>query len=302
MRQIFPQFFYGYAVRSLRHQFEYLISSLRYLAPHTKAHPNIVLLTPGIFNSAYFDHSFLAQQMGIQLVEGRDMVVMDRKVFMKTTTGLTQVDVIYRRIDDSYLDPLEFRPDSQLGIPGLMDAFRAGHVAIVNGVGNGVADNKAVYSYVPAMIRYYLNEEPVLGNVETYILADPDQQHYVLGRLDQMVVKPTDGAGGYDMLVGPQSSESELHSFRQKILHNPAGYIAQPTIGLSRIPTFRDRTFKGCHVDLRPFVILGEEPRVIPGGLTRVALKDGSLIVNSSQGGGGKDTWVLENWGGDSSC
>lgn len=296
MRRVFPELFYGYAVRSLQHQFEHLISALRHLAPHPKADPNVVLLTPGIFNSAYFDHSFLAQQMGIELVEGRDMVVMDRKVFMKTTTGLQQVDVIYRRIDDNFLDPLEFRPDSQLGVPGLMDAYRAGHVSIVNAVGNGVADNKAVYAYVPDMIRYYLGEEPLLPNVETYILSDSEHLRYALEHLQEMVVKPTDGAGGYDIYVGPQSTAAETEAFRQKIRSRPEGYIAQPAIALSRIPTFRSREFKGCHVDLRPYVIFGEEPRVIPGGLTRVALRDGSLIVNSSQGGGGKDTWVLEDW------
>jgi uncharacterized circularly permuted ATP-grasp superfamily protein len=254
----------------------------------------VVLLSPGIFNSAYFDHSFLAQQIGIDLVEGRDLVVQDRKVYMKTTKGLKQVDVIYRRIDDEYLDPLEFRKDSMLGVPGLVDAARAGNVSILNGIGNGIGDDKAIYAYVPDMIRYYLNEEPILGNVPTYILSHEDQRAYVLEHLEELVVKPVDGSGGYDMLIGPHADEAQLALFRQKIIDHPEGFIAQPTIALSRIPTFREHGYAGCHVDLRPFVIMGEKPRVIPGGLTRVALKPGSLVVNSSQGGGGKDTWVLE--------
>lgn len=294
MRQVFPETFYKYSVRSLENQFSHLLSALEYWAPHHKKNPTVVLLTPGIFNSAYYEHSFLAQQMGIELVEGKDMVVIDRVVYMKTTRGLKQVDMIYRRIDDDFLDPLEFRADSQLGTAGLIDAYRAGNVSIVNGIGNGVADDKAVYAYVPAIIEYYLGEKPILNNVPTYILSDEEQREYVLSRLDSMVVKPVDGSGGYGMLIGSQASDQELADFKEKIHANPVAYIAQPIIGLSRIPTYKDNAFKGCHVDLRPFIIMGEKPRVMPGGLTRVAMKEGSLVVNSSQGGGSKDTWVLE--------
>jgi uncharacterized circularly permuted ATP-grasp superfamily protein len=294
MRKVFPETFQNYSVRSIDNQFAHLFSALEELAPKQKSDPRIVLLSPGIFNSAYFDHSFLAQQMGIDLVEGRDLLVQDRKVYMKTTRGLKQIDVIYRRIDDEYLDPLEFRADSMLGVPGLVDANRAGNVAILNGIGNGVADDKAVYSYVPAIIRYYLNEEPILNNVKTYMLTDPEQRQYVLDHIDELVIKPVDGSGGYDILIGPHASDEQLEKFRQNIIQKPHAFIAQPTISLSRIPTFTKGGFAGCHVDLRPFVIMGKTPRVIPGGLTRVALKEGSLIVNSSQGGGGKDTWILD--------
>ncbi|MFD2671050.1 circularly permuted type 2 ATP-grasp protein [Marinicrinis sediminis] len=294
MRKVFPEMFQHYAVRALEKQFTYLLSALEEFAPYHKKNPKIVLLTPGIYNSAYFDHSFLAQQMGIDLVEGRDLLVQDRKVYMKTTKGLKQVDVVYRRLDDDYLDPLEFRADSMLGVAGLVDANRAGNVSILNGMGNGVADDKAIYAYVPAMIRYYLNEAPMIDNVQTYLLSDPDERQYVLEHLSELVVKPVDGSGGYNMLIGPEAGEEEMESFRQAIKRRPEAYIAQPTISLSRIPTFVEDEFSGCHVDLRPFVIMGEKPRVIPGGLTRVALKKGSLVVNSSQGGGGKDTWVLE--------
>ncbi len=295
MRKVFPEMFYNYSVRSLENQFSHLLSALEYWAPHHKTNPNVVLLTPGIFNSAYYEHSFLAQQMGIELVEGKDMIVIDRVVYMKTTRGLQQVDMIYRRIDDEFLDPLEFRSDSQLGVAGLVDAYRAGNVSIVNGLGNGVADDKAVYTYVPAIIEYYQGEKPILNNVPTYILTDEEQREHVLSHMDSMVVKPVDGSGGYGMLIGTQASELEIEEFKEKIINKPEAFIAQPIVGLSRIPTYKTDKFTGCHVDLRPFVIMGEHPKVMPGGLTRVSLKEGSLVVNSSQGGGSKDTWVLED-------
>jgi uncharacterized circularly permuted ATP-grasp superfamily protein len=294
MRKVFPEMFQNYSVRSIDNQFPYLYSALEELATKQKSNPRIVLLSPGIFNSAYFDHSFLAQQIGIELVEGRDLLVQDRKVYMKTTKGLKQVDVIYRRIDDEYLDPLEFREDSMLGVPGLVDANRAGNVSILNGIGNGVADDKALYSYVPSIIRYYLNEDPIVNNVKTYILTDPEQRQYVLNNIGDLVVKPVDGSGGYDILIGPHASEEQLVIFRQNIMRRPHAFIAQPTISYLLVRPSVINGFAGRHIDLRPFVIMGKNPRVIPGGLTRVALKEGSLIVNSSQGGGGKDTWILD--------
>ncbi|HET7577890.1 MAG TPA: circularly permuted type 2 ATP-grasp protein [Bacillales bacterium] len=295
MRKTFPEFFYDYSVRSLEQQFSNLLAALESFASKGVKDPKIVLLTPGIYNSAYYDHSFLAQQMGIELVEGRDMLVSNRKVYMKTTRGLKRVDVIYRRIDDEFLDPLEFRGDSLLGVAGLMDAYRAGNVSILNAVGNGVADDKAVYHYVPDMIRYYLKEEPLIQNVRTYFLNDPEQRAYVLDHLEELVVKQKNASGGYGMLIGPHADQGELDLFRRLIRQNPDTFIAQPTIKLSRSPAFRTDCFKGCHVDLRAFVINGDEPKIFPGGLTRVALKEGSLVVNSSQGGGAKDTWVLDD-------
>ncbi|WP_257348130.1 circularly permuted type 2 ATP-grasp protein [Pseudalkalibacillus decolorationis] len=295
MRQIFPDFFQDYDINSLENQFSHIHEALSSIAPNGVSNPNIVLLTPGVYNSAYFDHSFIAQQLGIELVEGRDLLVRDRTVYMKTTRGLRRVDVIYRRIDDDYLDPLEFLPDSMLGVAGLMDAYRAGNVTISNGVGNGVADDKAIYHYVPSMIRYYLGEEPLIKNVETYFLRDPEQRQYVLANLDKLVVKQTNASGGYNMLIGPQSTSEIREIFRKKIQQNPANFIAQPVIKLSRLPVFRGENFSGCHIDLRAFVFNGEHPHVFPGGLTRVALKEGSLIVNSSQGGGAKDTWVTQD-------
>ncbi|HEX6922627.1 MAG TPA: circularly permuted type 2 ATP-grasp protein [Bacillales bacterium] len=293
MRKVFPEFFYDYSVRSLEQQFSNLLGALESLAPTGVNDPNIVLLTPGIYNSAYYDHSFLAQQMGIEMVEGRDMVVSNRKVYMKTTKGLKRVDVIYRRIDDEFLDPLEFRADSLLGVAGLMDAYRAGNVSILNAIGNGVADDKAIYHYVPDMIRYYLGEEPMIENVKTYFLDDPDQRAYVLDHLNELVVKQKNASGGYGMLIGPHADQGELDTFRRMIKQNPNSFIAQPTIKLSRSPAFKSDHFAGCHIDLRAFIINGQQPKIFPGGLTRVALKEGSLVVNSSQGGGGKDTWVL---------
>ncbi|WLD93131.1 circularly permuted type 2 ATP-grasp protein [Alkalihalobacillus sp. AL-G] len=292
MRQIFPDFFQDYNILSLEDQFTHIHDALSSIAPNNAPNPNIVLLTPGVYNSAYFDHSFIAQQLGIELVEGRDLLVRDRTVYMKTTRGLKRVDVIYRRIDDDFLDPLEFLPDSMLGVAGLMDAYRAGNVTICNGVGNGIADDKAIYHYVPSMIRYYLGEEPLIKNVETYFLRDPEQRDYVLANLDKLVVKQTDASGGYNMLIGPHATIEERDRFRKKIEQAPAHFIAQPVVQLSRLPVFRGDRFSGCHIDLRAFVFNGERPHVFPGGLTRVALKEGSLVVNSSQGGGAKDTWV----------
>jgi uncharacterized circularly permuted ATP-grasp superfamily protein len=256
----------------------------------------IVLLTPGIYNSAYFEHTFLAQQMGIELVEGRDLIVDGDVVYMKTIRGLTRVDVIYRRMDDEYLDPLAFRPDSLLGVPGLMGACRAGTVALANAVGNGVADDKAIYAYVPEFIRYYLSEEPILRNVETYLCSRPDHLAYVLEHLDQLVVKAVGESGGYGMLMGPTATRTAMADFRDRLKEEPRNYIAQPVIPLSRCPSYdpRSGSMAGRHVDLRPYCLFnGEKVVIVPGGLTRVALKAGSLVVNSSQGGGSKDTWVL---------
>jgi len=266
---------------------------LESLAPRPADRPRVVLLTPGIYNSAYFEHSFLAQQMGIQLVEGRDLVVSEGRVLMRTTKGFERVDVIYRRIDDDFLDPLAFRPDSLLGVPGLMEAYRAGNVALANAPGNGVADDKVIYAYVPDMIRYYLGESAILPNVPTYLCwRDADRRH-VLANLDKLVVKAANEAGGYGMLVGPHSTAAQREDFAGRIQANPRNYIAQPTLGLSRVPTLVDDHAEGRHVDLRPYILYGKEIFVLPGGLTRVALKKGSLVVNSSQGGGSKDTWVM---------
>ncbi|MBP6279954.1 MAG: circularly permuted type 2 ATP-grasp protein, partial [Rhodocyclaceae bacterium] len=247
------------------------------------------------FNSAYFEHAFLAQQMGVELVEGNDLVVRDNTVYMRTTDGLRQVDVIYRRIDDDYLDPLAFRKDSALGVPGLFAAYCAGRVTLANAVGTGIADDKAMYIHVPEMIRFYCGEEPILSNVPTWELSKPDDLRYVLAHLAEVVVKEVHGSGGYGMLVGPTSSKDELELFRAKIIADPARYIAQPTLALSTCPTFVESGIAPRHIDLRPYVLSGKDVSMVPGGLTRVALKEGSLVVNSSQGGGTKDTWVLEN-------
>jgi uncharacterized circularly permuted ATP-grasp superfamily protein len=254
-----------------------------------------VLLTPGQFNSAYFEHAFLAQQMGIELVEGNDLFVRDNTVFMRTTQGPQRVDVIYRRIDDDFLDPLAFRKDSVLGVPGLFNAYRAGRVTLANGIGTGIADDKAMYIHVPQMIRFYCDEEPILANVPTWELAKPKDLQYVLEHLAELVVKEVHGSGGYGMLVGPTSSKAEIEAFRAKILATPDNYIAQPTLALSTCPTYVDSGVAPRHIDLRPYVLSGKDVSMVPGGLTRVALKEGSLVVNSSQGGGTKDTWVLEN-------
>jgi uncharacterized circularly permuted ATP-grasp superfamily protein len=295
MMRLFPELFAEAGVRPVADYPRNLLDVLMYLAPHASAEPRAVLLTPGVYNSAYFEHAFLALQMGIELVEGRDLVAVDSKIFMRTTRGLEQVHVIYRRLDDDFLDPLVFRPDSVLGVPGLVEAIRAGNVSLANAIGTGVADDKAIYPYVPKMIEYYLGETPILANVDTYILADPSDRAYVLEHLDRLVVKATNESGGYGMLMGHQASQAERDGFRQRILADPRNYIAQPVVQLSRHPTFRAGRLAGCHVDLRPFVLCGERITVSPGGLTRVALRPGSLVVNSSQGGGSKDTWVLSD-------
>ena len=265
------------------------------LSPRPLSNPTVVLLTPGIYNSAYYEHTFLARTMGIPLVEGRDLFIDNHKVYMKTTTGHQQVDVIYRRIDDEFMDPLVFRPDSMLGVPGIMSAYRKGTVALVNAVGNGVADDKAVYAYVPAMIRYYLNEEPILPNVPTYQLANPDERSYVFRNMEQMVVKRTNQSGGYGMLMGNKASEAEMETFKKEIEKAPRDFIAQPIIRLSTVPCLIDGKLVPRHVDLRPYALCGPNGiEIVPGGLTRVALREGSLVVNSSQGGGSKDTWVVD--------
>jgi uncharacterized circularly permuted ATP-grasp superfamily protein len=294
MTRVLPGVFDDHRVRPVDHYGPSLLEALRRVAPTTAdADPTVVVLTPGVYNSAYFEHAFLARQMGVELVEGRDLVVDDHVVAMRTTHGLKRVDVIYRRIDDSFLDPVLFRPDSILGVPGLMAAARAGNVTIANAVGNGVADDKAVYAFVPDLIRYYLGEDATLPNVPTYLLWDPDQRAAVLERLDELVVKPVAESGGYGMCIGPAASDAELATARQHIEADPRGFIAQEVVSLSRHPTLVDDHLEGRHIDLRPFVLAGERVEVIPGGLTRVALRKGSLVVNSSQGGGSKDTWVL---------
>lgn len=294
MKRTFPQVFEGLSVRPI---FEYpslLLRTLEEIAPAgLTTKPVVVLLTPGMYNSAYFEHSYLAQKMGIPLVEGRDLVVEDNTVWMRTTKGLRRVHVIYRRIDDDFLDPAAFRPDSMLGVPGLVGAYRAGRVSLANAPGNGVADDKVMYSYVPDMIRYYEGEDPIIPNVPTFLCwRDTDRQH-VLQNLETLVVKSANEAGGYGMLVGPQSTAAEREAFAERITAQPRNYIAQPTLALSRVPTLIDHNLEGRHVDLRPYILYGDDIRVVPGGLTRVALRKGSLIVNSSQGGGSKDTWVL---------
>jgi uncharacterized circularly permuted ATP-grasp superfamily protein len=269
---------------------------LRTLAPENCAYsqdPVTVLLTPGVSNSAYFEHTFLAQQMGIELVEGRDLLVHDNVVYMRTTAGPRRVDVIYRRVDDDFLDPLCFRRDSFLGVPGLFNAYRAGNVSLANAIGTGLADDKAVYAYVPDIIRFYLGEEPILPNVPTYMLTDAAQRHHVLDNLEEMVVKAVGESGGYGMLIGPQSTKQQREEFRARIIADPRNYIAQPTLALSSSPCLIDGEVESRHIDLRPYILMGEKVTLVPGGLTRVALRKGSLVVNSSQGGGSKDTWVL---------
>jgi len=292
MKRSFPHIFAEMQVRPVVDYPIRLYETLRSLAPDT-ASPNVVVLTPGIYNSAYYEHSFLAQQMGVELVEGRDLVVKDGFVYMRTTRGHERVHVIYRRIDDDFIDPLCFRKDSVLGVPGLMDAYRNGRVALANAPGTGVADDKVIYAFVPEMIRYYLDEEPILPNVPTYICDREEDQKYVLDHLSELVVKPSNESGGYGMLVGPHSTVEQQAEFAQRIRKHPRNYIAQPTLALSRVPTICDGQFEGRHVDLRPYILYGNDLWVLPGGLTRVALRKGSLVVNSSQGGGSKDTWVI---------
>lgn len=293
MKRVFPELFRNTGVRSIDHYPEALLTTLRALAPEGREDPNIVLLTPGVFNSAYFEHTYLARHMGIELVEGRDLVVHDNIVYMRTTGGLRRVDVIYRRVDDDFIDPLAFRADSILGVPGLFNAYRAGNVTLANALGTGIADDKALYAYVPRIIRYFLGEDPILENVETYVLTDPSERQHVLGRLDQMVVKAVGESGGYGMLIGPHSTAQQREEFRQRIIADPRNYIAQPTLLLSRAPCYIDGAVEPRHVDLRPYILCGDQVTIVPGGLTRVALRSGSLVVNSSQGGGSKDTWVL---------
>jgi uncharacterized circularly permuted ATP-grasp superfamily protein len=297
LKKVFPTLFRDYGVSPVDHYSQALLSTLRALAPNSSARhePKVVLLTPGVFNSAYFEHTFLAQQMGIPLVEGRDLLVHDNVVYMRTTAGLRRVDVIYRRLDDDFLDPLCFRQDSSLGVPGLFNAYRAGNVMLANAIGTGVADDKALYAYVPAIIRYYLSEDPILANVQTYLLTDRSQRAYVLEHLDELVVKAVGESGGYGMLIGPHSTEAEREQFRSRIEAEPRNYIAQPTLSLSRAPCFLEGEVQSRHVDLRPYILYGENVTLVPGGLTRVALRRGSLVVNSSQGGGSKDTWVLRS-------
>jgi uncharacterized circularly permuted ATP-grasp superfamily protein len=294
MKQIFPTLFRKCGVRPIEHYSQALLSTLKALAPDGCVDPTVVLLTPGVYNSAYYEHSFLARQMGIELVEGRDLVVHDNTVYMRTTRGLKRVHVIYRRVDDDFLDPLAFRVDSALGSPGLFSAYRAGNVTLANALGTGVADDKAIYAYVPRIIKYYLDQDPILDNVETLLMTGRSERAHVLDNLESFVVKAVGESGGYGMLIGPQSSEDQRAIMRHRISADPRNYVAQPVLALSTAPCFVDGTIEPRHVDLRPYVLYGEKVTIAPGGLTRVALRKGSLVVNSSQGGGSKDTWVLQ--------
>jgi uncharacterized circularly permuted ATP-grasp superfamily protein len=293
MMRLFPELFARDAIEPVEHYPDVLHENLKSVAPDGVTDPTVVLLTPGAYNSAYFEHAFLAQQMGIELVEGQDLFVRDAVLYMRTTQGPQRVDVVYRRLDDDFLDPLSFRPESTLGVPGLLTAYRAGHVSIANAIGTGVADDKSVYPYVPEMVRFYLDEEPLLANVPTWVLRRPEDRAYALAHLEELVVKEVHGAGGYGMLIGPAASRAQLEEFRARIAAHPERYIAQPTLALSTSPTLVAAGLAPRHIDLRPFVLSGREVTVVPGGLTRVALREGSLVVNSSQGGGTKDTWVL---------
>ncbi|HSN45903.1 MAG TPA: circularly permuted type 2 ATP-grasp protein [Casimicrobiaceae bacterium] len=293
MMRLFPELFATQAIRPVQHYPDLLLENLRTVAPAGEEMPTVAVLTPGAYNSAYYEHAFLAQQMGVELVEGPDLFVQNDTVFMRTTRGPQRVHVLYRRVDDDFLDPRAFRDDSMIGVPGLFAAYRAGRVTLANAIGTGVADDTSIYPYVGEMIRFYLNEEPVLNNVPTYLCHREDDRSYVLAHLDELVVKETHGAGGYGMLVGPASTAAERETFRARILANPELYIAQPTLALSTCPTFVESGLAPRHIDLRPYVLSGRNVNLVPGGLTRVALREGSLVVNSSQGGGTKDTWVL---------
>jgi len=293
MRRAFPNLFQSYGVRPVEGYSELLLKSLLHIAPDRSDKPNVVLLTPGVYNSAYFEHCFLARQMGIPIVEGRDLLVQDTRVYMRTTSGLLPVDVIYRRIDDDFLDPAVFRSDSMLGVPGLVAAYRAGNVALANSIGTGVADDKVIYAYIPKVIKYYLDQEPIIPNVATYLASDPADRKFILDNIAKLVVKSANEAGGYGMLIGPAATKEECADFRAKVAANPRNFIAQDPIMLSRSPTWFENRLEGRHIDLRPYVLCGKKTVVTPGGLTRVALRKGSLVVNSSQGGGSKDTWVL---------
>ncbi len=295
LKRAFPQLYQGAGVRPVDGYAQELLKVLQFVVPQNfrDQQPNVVLLTPGVYNSAYFEHSFLARQMGIPIVEGRDLLVQDARVYMRTTAGLAPVDVIYRRIDDDFLDPSIFRSDSMLGVPGLVHAYRSGNVSLANSIGTGVADDKVIYYFVPRMIKYYLGEDPILPNVETYLASEPQDRTYILENLSKLVVKSANEAGGYGMLMGPWAAKEEIEEFRKLIIANPRNFIGQPPISLSRHPTWCGECFEGRHVDLRPYILYGDKITVTPGGLTRVALRKGSLVVNSSQGGGSKDTWVL---------
>lgn len=294
MMRLFPDLFSENRVAPVAHYPDLLLETLRAMAPPATAEPTVVVLTPGMYNSAYFEHAFLAQQMGVELVEGQDLFVKDNFVYMRTTRGPRRVDVIYRRVDDDFLDPLAFRPNSTLGCAGLLNVYRSGNVSLCNAIGTGVADDKSIYPYVPKMIEFYLGEKPILKNVPTYMCRNNEDLQYTLANLKDLVVKEVHGAGGYGMLVGPAATKAEIEEFRAALLANPSGYIAQPTLSLSTCPTYVESGIAPRHIDLRPFVLSGKEVQMVPGGLTRVALKDGSLVVNSSQGGGTKDTWILE--------
>jgi len=294
MMRLFPELFARNKVAPVDHYPDMLLDNLRSVAPMGINDPTVVVMTPGMYNSAYFEHAFLAQQMGVELVEGKDLFVSDNTVFMRTTRGPKRVDVIYRRLDDDFLDPLAFRPDSSLGVPGLLSVYRAGRVTLANAIGTGVADDKSIYPFVPEMIKFYLSEEPVLNNVPTYQCRKKEDLAYTLANLGELVVKEVHGAGGYGMLVGPASTKAQIEDFRQRLLARPDGYIAQPTLALSACPTYVENGIAPRHIDLRPFVLSGKTISMVPGGLTRVALQEGSLVVNSSQGGGTKDTWILE--------
>src|SRR6202161_4282343 len=296
MLQLFPELFSRYRVAPVENYPDELLATLTSIAPPTaSAEPTVVLLTPGVYNSAYYEHSFLADKLGIELVEGRDLIVKDDVVFMRTTEGLKRVDVIYRRVDDDFLDPLTFRPDSALGVPGLMSAYAAGNITLANAVGTGIADDKAVYSYMPEIVKFYLGEEPILKNVPTWRCREPKDLAYVLDNLGDLVVKEVPASGGYGMLIGPAATKATIEAFRDKLKREPEGFIAQPTLALSTCPTCTAAGLAPRHVDLRPFVLTGRDrTTIVPGGLTRVALKEGSLVVNSSQGGGTKDTWILD--------
>lgn len=293
MRRAFPGLFQSYGVRPVESYGDDLLKALLHLAPERSEKPNVVLLTPGVYNSAYFEHCFLARQMGIPIVEGRDLVVRDAQVHMRTTAGLVKVDVIYRRIDDDFLDPTVFRPDSMLGVPGLVNAYRSGNVALANSIGTGIADDKVIYAYVPKLIKYYLGEDAILPNVNTYLASEPLDRKFILEHIEKLVVKSANEAGGYGMLIGPAATKEECDLFRRKVAEAPRNFIAQDPIALSRSPTWCEGRLEGRHIDLRPYILYGEKITVTPGGLTRVALRKGSLVVNSSQGGGSKDTWVL---------
>ncbi|WP_395701489.1 circularly permuted type 2 ATP-grasp protein [Aquabacterium sp.] len=294
MMRLFPELFAQHRIAPVAHYPDLLLETLRDVAPASVNEPTVVVLTPGMYNSAYFEHAFLAQQMGVELVEGQDLFVKDGFCYMRTTQGPKRVDVIYRRVDDDFLDPLAFRPDSTLGCAGLLEVYRKGNITLCNAIGTGIADDKSIYPYVPKMVEFYLGEKPILENVPTYLCREKADLQYVLDHLAELVVKEVHGAGGYGMLVGPAASKAEVEAFRAQLVANPTNYIAQPTLALSTCPTFVEKGIAPRHIDLRPFVLSGKSVQMVPGGLTRVALKEGSLVVNSSQGGGTKDTWVLE--------